>query len=153
MGKKSCELTPDLQKEIVRIFMAMEETEVSKIFSNTDFGFWKVTVLQPQTDGDGRILTDKKGNPVPDKDKTDTELIPFTYPGGIEGFMDAEVRPYAPQAYVDYKKLQTGYELSFTKYFYKHVSLRPMEEIVDKVHRIESEIGGLLTEIVEGRHD
>ena len=153
MGKKSCELTPDLQKEIVRIFMAMEETEVSKIFSNTDFGFWKVTVLQPQTDWDGRILTDKRGNPVPDKDKTDTELIPFTYPGGIEGFMDAEVRPYAPQAYVDYKKLQIGYELSFTKYFYKHVSLRPMEEIVDEVHRIESEIGGILAEIVEGRHD
>lgn len=153
MGKKSCELTPELQKEIVRIFMAMEETEVSKIFSNTDFGFWKVTVLQPQMDDSGRVLTDKKGNPIPDKDKTDTEIIPFNYPGGIEGFMDSEVRPYAPQAYVDYKKLQTGYELSFTKYFYKHVSLRPMDEIVEEVHKIETETECILKEIVEGRHE
>lgn len=153
MGKKSCELTPELQKEIVRIFMDMEESEVSKIFDNTDFGFWKVTVLQPQIDLDGNVVTDKRGNKVPDKEKTDTEIIPFTYPGGIEGFMDAEVRPYAPQAYVDYKKLQTGYELSFTKYFYKHITLRPMEEIVDEVHRIENETEGILREIVEGRHE
>ena len=153
MGKKSCELTPELQKEIVRIFMDMEESEVSKIFNNTDFGFWKVTVLQPQIDSDGKTITDKRGNKVPDKEKTDTEIIPFTYPGGIEGFMDAEVRPYAPEAYVDYKKLQTGYELSFTKYFYKHITLRPMEEIVDEVHRIENETEGILREIVEGRHE
>lgn len=153
MGKKSCELTPELQKEIVRIFMDMEESDVSKIFNNTDFGFWKVTVLQPQQDSGGNIMTDKRGNKIPDKEKTDTEIIPFTYPGGIEGFMDTEVRPYAPQAYVDYKKLQIGYELSFTKYFYKHVTLRPMEEIVDEVHRIESETEGILKEIVEGRHE
>ena len=150
MGKKSCELTPKLQKEIVRIFMAMEESEVSKIFDNTDFGFWKVTVLQPQLDDTGKIVTDKKGNPLPDKEKTDTEIIPFTYPGGIEGFMDAEVRPYATQAYVDYKKTQTGYELSFTKYFYKHVTLRKMDDIVAEVHRIELETEGMLKEIVEG---
>ena len=44
--------------------------------------------------------------------------------------MDAEVRPYAPDAWVDAKKTQVGYELSFTKYFYKHVTLRSMEDIV-----------------------
>ena len=153
MGKKSCELTPELQKEIVRIFMEMEENEVSRIFENTDFGFWKITVLQPQIDDTGKIVTDKRGNPVPDKEKTDTEIIPFTYPCGIEGFMDAEVRPYAPQAYVDYKKVLTGYELSFTKYFYKHVILRKMDDIVSDVHKIELETEGMLKEIVEGRHE
>ena len=127
MGKKSCELTPDIQKEILKIFLSMEESDVSKIFSNSDFGFWKITVLHPQLDEDGSVVVDKKGRPVPDKEKTDTEIIPFTYPGGIDGFMVAEVRPYAPDAWVDAKKTQIGYELSFTKYFYKHVTLRSME--------------------------
>ena len=153
MGKKSCELTPDLQKEIVKIFLAMEESEVSKIFSNSDFGFWKITVLQPQLDEDGSVVVDKKGRPVPDKDKTDTEIIPFTYPGGIEGFMDAEVRPYAPDAWVDPKKTQIGYELSFTKYFYKHVTLRSMKEIVADLRGVEAETEGILNTIVEGRND
>lgn len=153
MGKKSCELTPDLQKEIVKIFLAMEESEVSKIFSNSDFGFWKITVLQPQLDEDGSVVVDKKGRPVPDKDKTDTEIIPFTYPGGIEGFMDAEVRPYAPDAWVDPKKTQIGYELSFTKYFYKHVTLRSMKEIVADLRGVEAETEGILNTIVEGGND
>ena len=153
MGKKSCELTPDLKKEIVKIFLTMEESDVSKIFSNSDFGFWKITVLQPQLDEDGSVVVDKKGRPVPDKEKTDTEIIPFTYPGGIDGFMDAEVRPYAPDAWVDAKKTQIGYELSFTKYFYKHVTLRSMEEIVADLRGIEAETEGILNTIVEGRND
>lgn len=153
MGKKSCELTPDLKKEIVKIFLTMEESDVSKIFSNSDFGFWKITVLQPQLDEDGSVVVDKKGRPVPDKEKTDTEIIPFTYPGGIDGFMGAEVRPYAPDAWVDAKKTQIGYELSFTKYFYKHVTLRSMEEIVADLRGIEAETEGILNTIVEGRND
>lgn len=153
MGKKSCELTPDIQKEILKIFLSMEESDVSKIFSNSDFGFWKITVLQPQLDEDGSVVVDKKGRPVPDKEKTDTEIIPFTYPGGIDGFMDAEVRPYAPDAWVDVKKTQIGYELSFTKYFYKHVTLRSMEDIVADLRGAEAETEGILNTIVEGRND
>lgn len=153
MGKKSCELTPDIQKEILKIFLSMEESDISKIFSNSDFGFWKITVLQPQLDEDGSVVVDKKGRPVPDKEKTDTEIIPFTYPGGIDGFMDAEVRPYAPDAWVDVKKTQIGYELSFTKYFYKHVTLRSMEDIVADLRGVEAETEGILNTIVEGRND
>lgn len=153
MGKKSCELTPDIQKEILKIFLSMEESDVSKIFSNSDFGFWKITVLQPQLDEDGSVVVDKKGRPVPDKEKTDTEIIPFTYPGGIDDFMDAEVRPYAPDAWVDAKKTQIGYELSFTKYFYKHVTLRSMEDIVADLRGVEAETEGILNTIVEGRND
>lgn len=153
MGKKSCELTPDIQKEILKIFLSMEESDVSKIFRNSDFGFWKITVLQPQLDEDGSVVVDKKGRPVPDKEKTDTEIIPFTYPGGIDGFMDAEVRPYAPDAWVDAKKTQIGYELSFTKYFYKHVTLRSMEDIVADLRGVEAETEGILNTIVEGRND
>ena len=129
----------------------MEESEISRIFDNSDFGFWKITVLQPQVDDNGNIVVDKKGRPVSDKEKTDTEIIPFTYPGGIEGFMDAEVRPYAPDAWVDKKKIQIGYELSFTKYFYKHVTLRGLDDIVSDLRNVEAETEGILSTIVEGR--
>ncbi|MEG2146884.1 MAG: class I SAM-dependent DNA methyltransferase [Lachnospiraceae bacterium] len=153
MGKKNCEITPDLQKEIVRIFTEMEESDVSKVFDNSEFGLWKVTVLQPQLDAYGEQKKDKKGKFIPDKDKTDTELIPFNFEGGIEGFMNLEVRPYAPNAWIDEKKTQIGYELSFTKYFYNPVKLRSMEEIVSELRKLEEDTDGILSEIVEVPHE
>ena len=60
MGEKNCELTPELREEIVRIFMSMEESDVSRIFDNSEFGYWKVTVLQPMLNEDGKPQRDKK---------------------------------------------------------------------------------------------
>ena len=64
--------------------------------------------------------------------------------------MQNEVLPYAPDAYVDEKKTQIGYELSFTKYFYKPVELRPMEEILESLKAFEREADGMMAEIMEG---
>lgn len=86
----------------------------------------------------------------PDVDLRDTENIPFTYEGGIDAFMKDEVLPYAPDAYVDEKKTQIGYEISFTKYFYKPVELRPMEEILENLKALELEADGMMAEIMEG---
>ena len=86
----------------------------------------------------------------PDVDLRDTENIPFSYTGGIEAFMQNEVLPYAPDAYVDEKKTQIGYEISFTKYFYKPVELRPMEEILESLKALEREADGMMAEIMEG---
>ena len=150
MGEKNCELSPAQRQEIVRIFMAFEESEVSRIFPNSEFGYWKVSVQQPLLDEQGNPALDKKGRIQPDKAKADTEIIPFRYEGGIEAFMDAEVRPYAPGAYIDPKATKIGYELSFTKYFYKPVQLRSMEEIVADLKALEQETDGMLKEILEG---
>jgi len=136
MGKKNCEFTPDIRNEIIRQFMSMGESETSKIFDNDEFGYWKVTVLQPMMDGN-EVQVDKKGKPVADKSKTDTEIVPFKYEGGIEAFMETEVKPYAPGAWVDEKKTQIGYEISFTKYFYKPVQLREMSEIIADLQELE----------------
>jgi type I restriction enzyme M protein len=106
--------------------MEMEESEVSRIFPNEEFGYWKVTVLQPLLDESGRPQHDKKGKLIPIRTKPTAKVVPFTYEGGIDAFMEKEVRPYAPDAWVDEKKTQIGYELSFTKYFYKPVELRPL---------------------------
>ena len=150
MGEKNCELSPAQRQEIVRIFMAFEESEVSRIFPNSEFGYWKVSVQQPLLDEQGNPVRDKKGRIHPDKAKTDTEIIPFRYEGGIEAFMDAEVRPYAPGAFIDPKATKIGYELSFTKYFYKPVQLRPMEDIVADLKALEKETDGMLAEILGG---
>ncbi len=150
MGEKNCELSPEQRREIVHIFMAFEESEVSKIFPNSEFGYWKVSVQQPLLDEQGNPIRDKKGNIQPDKAKADTEIIPFNYKGGIEAFMDAEVRPYAPGAFIDPKGTKIGYELSFTKYFYNPVQLRSMEEIVADLKALEQETDGMLAEILNG---
>lgn len=150
MGEKNCELSPEQRQEIIREFMAFEESEISKIFLNSEFGYWKVSVQQPLLDEQGNPVRDKKGRIMPDKSKSDTEIVPFNYEGGIEGFMDAEVRPYAPGAFVDPKGTKIGYELSFTKYFYKPVQLRSMEEIVADLKALEKETDGMLADILGG---
>jgi len=147
LGKKNCEITGDIRKEIMRMFMAFEENENSKIFDNSAFGYWKVTVLRPALDEDGKPQRDKKGKIVADKN-TDTEQIPLDYPGGIDAFIKAEVLPYALDAWVDEKKTQIGYEISFTKHFYKPVQLRELSEIVADIRALEKETEGLLEEVL-----
>ena len=208
MGEKNCELTSELRDEIMRIFMEMEESSVSRVFDNREFGYWSITVERPlrlRVYPDRTIPADtfkkaeeleqvqkatrsvpagtptddwaafakatklkaaalKKIRPFitekdpaaqpiegePDTDLRDTEIIPFTYEGGIDAFMKNEVLPYAPDAWVDEKKTQIGYELSFTKYFYQPVQLRSMEEIVSDLKKLESETDGMLAEVLGG---
>lgn len=208
MGKKNCEFTSDIRNEIIRIFLEMEESEVSMIFNNDDFAYWSVTVERPlrlRVNPNGVIPTDvfkkadelvavKKaiasvpsGTPLDDwtvfakatklkaavlkkirpfitikdadakpvageadSDLRDTELIPFTYDGGIEGFMKNEVLSYAPDAWIDEKKTQIGYEISFNKYFYRSVNMRSMDEIIASLNELEKEADGMLAGIVGG---
>ena len=147
LGKKNCEITSEIRKEIMRMFLAFEENENSKIFDNSAFGYWKVTVMRPALDENGKPQRDKKGKIVADKN-TDTEQIPLDYPGGIDAFIKAEVLPYAPDAWVDEKKTQIGYEVSFTKHFYKPVQLRELSEIVANIRALEKETEGLLEEML-----
>ena len=76
--------------------------------------------------------------------------MPFNYDGGIQAFMENEVLPYAPDAYIDESKTKIGYEISFTKYFYKPVELRPMSEIIADLKALEAETEGMLAEIIGG---
>ena len=85
-----------------------------------------------------------------DKSLRDTEQVPLSYPGGIEAFMQREVLPYAPDAYVVEEETTVGYELSFTKYFYKPVALRPLSDIMADLRAIEADTDGLLEEILSG---
>ncbi|MCD7805584.1 MAG: hypothetical protein LUH03_10685 [Oscillospiraceae bacterium] len=83
-----------------------------------------------------------------DADLRDTEIVPFTYEGGIEAFMKNEVLPYAPDAWVDEKKTTIGYEISFAKYFYKPVEQRKMSDIIAELSALEQEANNMMLEIV-----
>nr|DAJ91369.1 MAG TPA: type I restriction-modification system methyltransferase [Caudoviricetes sp.] len=151
LGKKNCELTggkDGIRRQIIDLFLNFEENEYSKIFDNTAFGYYKVTVMRPQLDENGKPLRDKKGKFIADKDLTDTEQIPLDYEGGIDAFIAKEVLPYAPDAWVDEKQTKIGYEISFTKHFYKPVQLRPLSEIIADIRALEAETDGLLEEVL-----
>lgn len=78
----------------------------------------------------------------------DVEQVPLLYPGGIDAFMENEVKPYAPDAYYNVEDVVVGYELSFTKYFYKPVELRPIADITADISDIESRLKGVLKDIL-----
>jgi type I restriction enzyme M protein len=86
----------------------------------------------------------------PDPDLRDTEQVPLLEEGGIEAFLQREVLPHAPDAWYDPESVKTGYEVSFTRYFYKPKSLRTLEEIRADILALEKETEGLLAEIVGG---
>jgi len=79
-----------------------------------------------------------------DPDLSDTEQIPLLYEGGIEEYFKKEVLPYASDTWIEQDKTKIGYELSFTKYFYKPTELRSLEEIESEISDIEKEAQELL---------
>jgi type I restriction enzyme M protein len=85
----------------------------------------------------------------PDPDLRDTEQVPLLENGGIEAFIQREVLPYAADAWFDADSVRTGYEISFTRYFYKPQPLRSLEEIRADILKLEADIEGLLTEITQ----
>ena len=84
----------------------------------------------------------------PDPDLRDTEQIPLQEPGGIEAFLRREVLPYAPDAWFQPDSVKTGYEVSFTRYFYKPQPMRTLAEIRADILALEQETEGLLVDIV-----
>ena len=74
-------------------------------------------------------VKDAKGNLEADKNLKDTEQVRMTYPGGIDGYWENEVRPFAQDSWIESDSASIGYELSFTKYFYKPVEVRSAEDI------------------------
>ena len=86
----------------------------------------------------------------PDSDLRDSEQVPLLEEGGIEAFVRREVLPYAPDAWYVPSDVKIGYEISFTRHFYKPQALRSLEEIRADILALERETEGLLAEIVGG---
>lgn len=84
----------------------------------------------------------------PDTDLRDTEQVPLLEEGGIQAFFDREVLPHVHDAWIDHAKTQVGYEISFTRHFYKPTPLRSLDEIKSDLEALQDEAEGLLDEIV-----
>ncbi|MGP5655926.1 HsdM family class I SAM-dependent methyltransferase, partial [Candidatus Corynebacterium faecigallinarum] len=157
MGSKRREISVTQRDEIVGIYDAHEGGEHSKILPTSEFGYWTITVERPLLDDDGEVVRDRKGNPKPDSKKRDTENVPFTYGGNTDGadakdatidaYFDAEVAPHVPDAWIDHKKTKVGYEIPFTRIFYKYVPPRSLEEIDRELRAKVAKIMVLLKEV------
>ena len=103
-----------------------------------------------EIDENAEPVLDSKGKPEPDKNLRDTEQIPLLYEGGVERYWENEIKPYVPDSWIDEETIGIGYELSFTKYFYKPLELRTPEEIISDIQTVESNTDGLLASIIGG---
>jgi type I restriction enzyme M protein len=146
LGSKRVELAAEHIRNIQELYFAFEENEYSKIFDNADFGYYQITVYQPERDEKGRILTDAKGKPKSDSNLKDIENVPMKE--SIEAYFKREVLPFAPDAWYDKTKMKVGYEIAFNKYFYQYQPLRSLAEIAADILQLEQETDGLLKEIV-----
>ncbi len=100
--------------------------------------------LFPVTIGGKQVVVEYE----PDSALRDTENVPLLEPGGIEAFIAREVLPYAPDAWIAAGKSQIGYEISFTRVFYKPQPLRTLKQIRDDIVALERETDGLLPQII-----
>ena len=147
LGSKRNELSKEHIDNITKIYGDFVENEYSKIFENEYFGYRKVTVLQPELNDDGTPKKNKKGEYIPNKDLTDAENIPLQET--IEDYMNREVIPFAKYAYIDDSKTKIGYEISFTKYFYKYQEPRKTEDIMNEILELDRKLDGVLKELQE----
>ena len=84
----------------------------------------------------------------PDSELRDTEQVPLLEDGGVEGFLRREVLPYAPDAWYVPTSVKIGYEISFTRHFYKPQPMRSREDIRADILNLERDNEGVLGEII-----
>jgi type I restriction enzyme M protein len=222
LGNKRKEMSSQNIKDVVKTYVAFEETETSKIFKNTDFGYRQITIERPlklafkiddetiensmlnntilklsdddrnklsealmsikvefksradfleklssAADKNGlklsvqvakalvgefafrsdeaEICLDSKGKIEPDTEARDTENVPLDE--DVVTYFTREVEPFAPDAWIDPTKEKIGYEIPFTRHFYKYVPPRDLEEIDSELNSLVAEIQVLLRAI------
>lgn len=152
LGNKRNELSDECVRLILRAYLDFTDgvyeengkTVESKVFANEFFKYRKVTVERPLRDARGGI-TLKKGKPVPDPKLRDTEIIPWGT--DTDEYMRKNVLPFAPDAWVDESKTKTGYEIPFTRQFYKYVAPRRSEDIFAELKTLETEETEIMKEL------
>ena len=147
IGTKRNDITDRCRRLIVKAYADFKDDTIygdkggvfchSKIFYTEDFGYHKIIVERPKLDEHGKPVL-KKGKPVADPDRRDSENVPMTE--DVEEYFRREVLPYAPDAWIDHKKKKVGYEIPMTRYFYEYQPPQPVEEILERVTALEAEI-------------
>ena len=109
----------------------------SRLMDNVELGYNKITVESPELDKNGKKVL-KKGKPVADSSKRDTENVPLNM--DIEEYLKAEVLPYNPDAWIDKSKTKVGYEIPFTRTFYVYKELERADDIAKRIEAHEQSL-------------
>ncbi|MCB5101394.1 type I restriction-modification system subunit M [Streptococcus mutans] len=145
IGNKRVDIDEACREMIIKAYAEFEDktyylddkTVESKIFTNETFGFTKVAIESPQKDEDGKVIL-KKGKPIADKKLSDTEDIPLTE--NIQTYFEREVLPFNPESWMDRKKDKIGYEIPFTRLFYKYTAPEASDIIAERIRQLEESI-------------
>lgn len=145
IGNKRVDIDENARKLIIQAYGEFVNKEYqngklnveSKVFDNNEFGYTKVVVESPQKNADGSILL-RKGKKVADTKQRDTEDIPLNQDVGA--YFEKEVLPFNPDAWMDRKKDKIGYEIPFTRLFYKYTAPESSEVIAERIKHLEESI-------------
>lgn len=147
IGSKRNDITEECREIIVTAYGEFQNKTYeldgkvceSKIFNNEDFGFRRIQIDSPSYDEEGNLITKgKKNQPVADAAKRDFENVPLSE--DVDSYFEREVKPYNPEAWIEKSKTKVGYEIPFTRYFYKYEAPEKAEVIAERIRNNEKEI-------------
>lgn len=145
IGNKRVDITDKYREIVVQAYGEFKnktyeidgKTCESKIFENVDFGFNRIQIESPLYDENGNIVM--KGKKItPDTAKRDYENVPLIE--DIDSYFEREVKPYNPEAWIDKTKTKVGYEIPFTRYFYKYEAPESSDVIAERISIHEKDI-------------
>ena len=159
LGNKRVEITETARQLIMQAYHAFDDGVVtqtaadgveirveSKVRENDYFKYSKLFIMNPERDAEGNVVKDKKGKPVFDKALNDTEIIPWLT--DKDEYLQKNVAPYSPDFVVDEKKTKIGYEIPFTREFYKYTPLKPSAEIFEELKALEQQEAEIMNKIL-----
>lgn len=145
IGNKRVDITEKYREIVVQAYGEFKnktyeidgKTCESKIFDNVDFGFNRIQIESPLYDENGNVVMKGK-KVVPDTSKRDYENVPLVE--DIDSYFEREVKPYNPEAWIDKTKTKVGYEIPFTRYFYKYEAPESSDVIAERISIHEKDI-------------
>ena len=145
IGNKRVDITDKYREIVVQAYGEFKnktyeidgKTCESKIFDNIDFGFNRIQIESPLYDENGNIVMKGKKT-APDTSKRDYENVPLIE--DIDSYFEREVKPYNPEAWIDKIKTKVGYEIPFTRYFYKYEAPESSDVIAERISIHEKDI-------------
>lgn len=147
LGNKRNEILDEHIEEITKLYLDFKENEYCQIYDNKFFGYLQLTVEQPLRDENGELVL-KRGKMQPDPKKRDTENVPLLQ--NHKEYFDTEVRPHIDsEAWIDIPKSKIGYEINFTRYFYKYQKPITTGELEPQIVERGNAIAKLMKELFD----
>ncbi len=145
LGDKGKYISDEQINEINQLYNSDKENEFCKIYNNEFFGYRKISIEQPLIKN-GEIQKNKKNDIKPDPNLRDTERVKINE--NIDDYFKNEIKPHFPNSWIDHSKEKIGYEINFTKYFYKLKPLRSLEQILEEIRLLDTDINNLTNETI-----